>query len=60
MKKDRSPKNNFSKGKKGMMATWDDLESEEEYSDEEKANVALTETTDDPEGSEEPKDKVPT
>jgi hypothetical protein len=58
MKKDRSPKKKFSKGKKGLMATWDDSESEEEDFDEEKANIALMATTDDPEGSEEPKDKV--
>lgn len=40
------------------MAKWDYSESEEEYSDEEKANVLLMANTDDPMGSEEPKDNV--
>lgn len=40
------------------MAKWDESKSEEEDSDEEKANVALMETIDDQEGFEEPKDKV--
>ena len=35
LKKDRISKKNFSKGKKGLMATWDDSKSEEEDSDEE-------------------------
>lgn len=48
MKKDKKPKKKFSKGKKGIMATWDDSESEEKDSDEEHANVALMVTTTDP------------
>lgn len=58
MKNERRPKKKFSKGKKEMMATWDDSESEEEDSDEEQANVALMATTADLEGSEEPKDNM--
>ena len=40
------------------MATWNDLESEEEDYDEEKVNVSLMATIDDPKGSEEQEDKV--
>ena len=40
------------------MATWDDSESEEEDSDEEKANVALMAATQDPTSFEEPGDKI--
>ena len=40
------------------MATWDDSESEEEDSDEGKANVAPMATTEDTTSSEEPKDMV--
>ena len=40
LKKDKKPKKVF-KAKKGLMATWDDSESEDEDSDEEHANVAL-------------------
>ncbi|XP_050899820.1 uncharacterized protein LOC127106581 [Lathyrus oleraceus] len=58
LKKDRRPKNNFSKTKKGLMATWDDSESKGEDSDEEKTNVALMATTEDRISSEEPYDKV--
>ncbi|XP_050878734.1 uncharacterized protein LOC127082537 [Lathyrus oleraceus] len=58
LKKDRRPTKNFSKGKKGLMATWDDSESKEEDSDKEKANAALMATTNDLKGSEEPEDKV--
>ena len=58
LKKDKRPKKNFSKVKKGLMATWDDLESEEEDFDEETTNVALMVTTKDPTSSEEPEDKA--
>ncbi|XP_050888947.1 uncharacterized protein LOC127094126 [Lathyrus oleraceus] len=46
LKKDKRPKKFFSKGKKGLMATWDDSKSEEEDFDEEQANVSLMTTTD--------------
>ena len=52
LKKDKRPKKSFSKGKKGLMATWDDSKSEEEDSDEEKANVSLMATTNNPKGFE--------
>ncbi|XP_050895080.1 uncharacterized protein LOC127101651 [Lathyrus oleraceus] len=58
LEKDKRPNKNFPKGKKGLMATWDDSESQEEDYDEEKENVAFRETTYDLEGYEEPKDKV--
>src|ERR1044072_2577858 len=45
LKRDRKPKK-FHKGKKGLMATWDDSESEEENSDEEHATIALMARTD--------------
>lgn len=40
------------------MATWDNSKLEEEDYDEERVNVALMAITADPEGSEEPEDKV--
>ncbi|XP_050890418.1 uncharacterized protein LOC127095830 [Lathyrus oleraceus] len=58
LKKDKRPKKNLSKGKKGLVATWHDSESKEEVSDEEYANVALMATITDPEGYEEQEDKI--
>src|ERR1044072_9418693 len=44
LKKDKDPKK-FHKGKKGLMATWDDSDSEEEDSEEERAVTAFMDRT---------------